>query len=260
MDASSRAELATLRVRAYGPGADIADDPVALARLEELEEMVRHEHELLTTEALEDAPAAPVEPVAATATAPEAPVATPPPAPRARRALLTIGSVAAAVAVGAVVVPAVAPGGDDVVSLQPTDPYDAYSLTRDEDAVTLFKIPLNSYFGSEEDADDIPPMAAGGELLWADSLGEYFGWTLWIGAADGALPRENCIALVRGDVVRSRCVPAALRSQSALVATLPYALIPEADRPDGMTSSQRIGFWWRTDLRLTVMLAENARL
>ena len=30
-------ELATLRERAYGPGADILDDPDALARLHELE-------------------------------------------------------------------------------------------------------------------------------------------------------------------------------------------------------------------------------
>lgn len=35
------AELAELRRRAYGPGADIADDPAARARLEELEERAR---------------------------------------------------------------------------------------------------------------------------------------------------------------------------------------------------------------------------
>lgn len=37
MDAESERELRELRLRAYGPGADIAADPVALRRLEELE-------------------------------------------------------------------------------------------------------------------------------------------------------------------------------------------------------------------------------
>ena len=44
MDATSRAELETLRRRAYSPDADIDDDPVTLARLEELEGLVRDEH------------------------------------------------------------------------------------------------------------------------------------------------------------------------------------------------------------------------
>ena len=41
MDAATREEFAALRRRAYGPNADIVDDPVALARLRELEE--RHD-------------------------------------------------------------------------------------------------------------------------------------------------------------------------------------------------------------------------
>ncbi|GAA3020060.1 spermidine/putrescine ABC transporter permease [Microbacterium dextranolyticum] len=41
MDATSRDELAALRRRAYGPFADIAADPVATARLRELEERAR---------------------------------------------------------------------------------------------------------------------------------------------------------------------------------------------------------------------------
>lgn len=38
MDAATREEFATLRRRAYGPDADIDDDPAALARLRELEQ------------------------------------------------------------------------------------------------------------------------------------------------------------------------------------------------------------------------------
>ncbi|WP_133545997.1 hypothetical protein [Microbacterium sp. BK668] len=41
MDADATAELRRLRARAYGPGADIHDDPAAMRRLEELEERNR---------------------------------------------------------------------------------------------------------------------------------------------------------------------------------------------------------------------------
>src|SRR6478609_4784199 len=41
MDAAARAELEVLRRRAFGPDADIHDDPAALARLIELEDLAR---------------------------------------------------------------------------------------------------------------------------------------------------------------------------------------------------------------------------
>lgn len=44
MDAATRAELARLRRRAYGPAPDIDRDPDGLRRLIELEDLVRHEH------------------------------------------------------------------------------------------------------------------------------------------------------------------------------------------------------------------------
>lgn len=42
MDAEARSELAELRARAYGPDADLDEDPRAWARLRELEELERH--------------------------------------------------------------------------------------------------------------------------------------------------------------------------------------------------------------------------
>lgn len=65
MDEDVRAELRMLRARAYGPAADIDDDPAARERLAELEDMLRRPAE-------EVAPFAPVEPTPETrATAPE---------------------------------------------------------------------------------------------------------------------------------------------------------------------------------------------
>ncbi|WP_150958445.1 hypothetical protein [Microbacterium testaceum] len=43
MDDDVREELRLLRARAYGPGADIVDDPIAVARLSDLEERERQE-------------------------------------------------------------------------------------------------------------------------------------------------------------------------------------------------------------------------
>lgn len=54
MDEDVRAELRMLRARAYGPAADIDDDPVARERLAELEDMLRRPAE-------EEPPPAPVE-------------------------------------------------------------------------------------------------------------------------------------------------------------------------------------------------------
>lgn len=45
MDDASAAELTRLRARAYGPGADLTDDPAASARLMELESQLRSERE-----------------------------------------------------------------------------------------------------------------------------------------------------------------------------------------------------------------------
>lgn len=45
MDDASAAELSRLRARAYGPDADLADDPAARSRLEELEAQLRAERE-----------------------------------------------------------------------------------------------------------------------------------------------------------------------------------------------------------------------
>lgn len=55
MDDEVQDELRRLRARAYGPGADIADDPVAVARLRELEELDRtRQHTALPSDAVVD--------------------------------------------------------------------------------------------------------------------------------------------------------------------------------------------------------------
>lgn len=279
MDASSRAELAALRVRAYGPGADIVRDPVALARLDELEELVRHEHDLLTTSDLpphmsafgadEDRLVAVPDPLADADAAPgppDDPVAPPTAAQSARRRLMVLGlGLVAVLIAAAVTVPRLLPAAEPAATVasgqeqQQTDTFDAYTLARDDRAIVLFQVPLDEYFREQAGVpgdQTVPDFAASGPIRWTEPLGEYYGWDLWLAGAEGALQDEHCIALLRGDVVRTRCVPATLRPQSALVATLPYAVISGDERPPGMTPAQRIGFWWQGDHEVSVLLAQ----
>jgi len=106
-------ELAELRARAYGPAADIADDPVALARLLELESTVGHGHACVATAAVElnDEPA-PITLLDSIVPSPSQPAAADEPAtvlrPRRRNAAILAVSGAVAlviVAVGSSVTP-----------------------------------------------------------------------------------------------------------------------------------------------------------
>ncbi len=59
MDAATRAELAALRRRAYGPDADIAADPAALERLIELEARALEDQHVMVDSARALAPVGP---------------------------------------------------------------------------------------------------------------------------------------------------------------------------------------------------------
>ena len=59
MDAATRAELAALRLRAYGPDADIAADPAAIERLIELEARALQDQHVMVDSARALAPVEP---------------------------------------------------------------------------------------------------------------------------------------------------------------------------------------------------------
>jgi hypothetical protein len=143
------------------------------------------------------------------------------------------------------------------------DAREAYSFAWDRDAVPLLHIPLDGSFGRYIDlpsSTDVPDFPATGTLEWAYPLGRYFGWNVWIAGASvngTGLGREHCIAVERNDDVRSRCVPAALREQSALVVSVPFASVPPDDRPVGMDPDERLGFWWSRDRSVAVLIADD---
>jgi hypothetical protein len=312
VDAATRVELAGLRRRAYGPGADIDGDAEALLRLVELEDLVRREHLAATAPGSaapgsaapgSAAPAAAATHAAAkpsrtapplrrpspptraaphTAATPAArsalppsgarEAASPPPAPRRPRRLgLTLALVGGglAVAVAAVIgirlltAPDETPDARSTLSPAFQASRAAYSFARDTDAVTLLNIPLDGSFGGFIDLPSdghVPEFPTTGEVEWAVHLGEYFGWDAWIAGAmvdTAGFRRDHCVLVERGDVTRGRCVPASIRSQSALLVDVPYTFMPADDRPIGMQEDQRLGFWWRRDQAVTVLLGDD---
>ncbi|MFH8251315.1 hypothetical protein ACH3VR_13165 [Microbacterium sp. B2969] len=281
MDEATRAELAELRRRAYGPQPDILGDAVAMSRLTELESLAHGDHtpppldegvlwvdrrgsETVDPAQAHDAgregerDAAPV--AVATIETPSAVVDDDEPAPKARRrrrgAGIAFAAALVAVLVGAATAVTPSTLSSDRVAVETTR--SAYTLARDEDAVVLIQVPLHNVLGTEGQLplpSDTPPFPTSGKTLWAEHLGSYYGWQLWIGAAKGMLQEEQCILVARAGVGKGRCVVAPLRSQSALAVTLPYISVPVEDRPAALAPGMRLGFWWFHDSAVTVVLA-----
>ncbi|MCW3493190.1 hypothetical protein [Microbacterium sp. SSM24] len=188
-----------------------------------------------------------------------------------RRAAITLAAIgcAAILAIGGtVLVRALLPPEPEPLTralLAPAvrDARAAYSFAWDGDAVPLLHIPLDGSFGRYIDlpsATAVPDFPSTGTVEWAYPLGTYFGWDVWIAGAsvDGTgLQREHCIAIERNGESRVRCVPAALRQQSALLVSVAYASITPEDRPVGMRPDERLGFWWNHDRAVTVMLGDD---
>ena len=278
MDAATRAELDRLRRRAYGPEPD-ADD-AALRRLTELEELVLSERAASRPRSAPaepdgsfepagpDEPVGPVEPVE-----PDQPVEPDEPAPRRRSRAV----VAVAAAIGVVAVIAAGAwlsglaGGGPAAGPTPTptakqiEGREAFSFARDGQAVELMHVRLDGYFGGYIDLDSdsdtyVPAFPTSGVVDWATPLGEYYGFDLWIGSAAGLVQQEHCLLIERGPVHRSRCVPAALRHNAALVVSVPYTLVNPADRPIALDPNERLGFWWHDDESVTILVGRDPPL
>jgi hypothetical protein len=287
-DDDIRGELAALRRRAYGPDADIERDPAALARLIELEasQQLEAAAAALPTDtgpstgssASRDADPArrrpsdyprPVHPVRS---------AEPPSAASAARAgtrwPMVVGGMAVASAVvfaafqvGGSMQQQPGAGADASPSASATAVFDprtreAYSLARDADAEVLLHIPLDGSFGNYVDLTtdgSIPGFPASGPTRWAALLGDYYGWELWIAGAAGTVQDEQCILLQRGEERRARCVPAALRETAALAVSVPYEDLDASSR-SAFSPGQRVGFWWKVDEEVTVLIADQPDL
>lgn len=240
MDDATRAELARLRRRAYAPDGDIAADPDAAQRLAALEDLALS----IRPESEERMPPA---------AAPD--LSDPMPKRRPGR-LLTLGVVAtlavATVTAYALAAPAPAPAPEPAAPA-PVRADDA--LAPDPAAEVLLRIPLDGSFGEDLRLPDkgSPPIPSTGPLQWAERLGEYYGWQLWIAGASGAVHAEHCLVVTRGTATKAHCAPGEGAARGELLLLIDYDEIDEAERPDGMAPGERLGFWWLEQHTITVL-------
>lgn len=254
------AELAALRRRAYGPHADIADDPVALARLTELE---RRPDRKAAPTAAQPATTSAV-PTAPTAS-PDAPVAREAPdVPTPRRPAWHTAMVVAVAAVALVTggaAAAQAGGAPRVEASNAADPESepatGFVFASDPSSRILLRVPVN---GARGQLLDLPDPEAGPDfptdlsLRWTQPLGEYYGWRLWIARDED----DNSCMLITADTTFARCVTPDEQAEGALFLSVPFALVPAYERPAGLSADQSLGFWWIPDDTVLVLTGLTA--
>jgi hypothetical protein len=278
MDAEARAELEALRRRAYGPDADIENDPAALARLVELERRLAPgaAEAPEVAEAADAASTSPSPPPAGIRDESRPASAGPPPAPKHRRPrrwqLALIGGVGlAAMVLGGVGAATTSTRPEAAESRSPSnaqplpvtvrassaDVGAAVSFATRPDTAVLIRIAIDGSFGSYTNlpAEGLADFGAGDRIRWAEQLGEYYGIELWIvGLEPDGDEHELCIVgeLETGDV-RARCAPRALWERGALFVTVMAEELSDEERPELMTDAQAIGFWWTNTDTVTVL-------
>jgi hypothetical protein len=277
LDAGTRAELAALRRRAYGHDADITGDPVALERLIELEALALQDPHLMVDSAHALAPVGSAagpesgtrdstgrppthdpEPEVVESNEAVWPVARSAAAPWRRTIAVGIAAVIGVgigVGMGVGMGEAIAPA-ETATPTPVALPAEGSSFRRDQTTKALYEIPLDRPMSTDGDpaANHAPAMPTSATVEWAEPLGSYYGWELWIAGTSGWLRPEHCILLHRGSRSEGRCGPETERSPRSLVVDLDYEDIGEDEKPAGMTQDQRIGFWWLEDSAITVLI------
>lgn len=273
MDAATRAELDALRLRAYGPAADIADDPAALRRLSELEERALPAMPALPAAGSGSADPALAPPPDAVPTAARV-IGVSAPAPDRGRpgwhtaAVVTVALVATTLGMTAAagrLSPDAGPRAAATAAAStaagsiPASVRDARAFVRSPDAETLIQVRIDGSFGDDVDifSDDVPLFPVQGQMTWAEPLGEYYGWHLWIGSGEGLDGKEDCLLLEGEATLRAKCVPAGLKAQGALLVAVPHERLTPLDRPEQMRAGESLGFWWGSDSVVSIVLGPS---
>lgn len=91
---------------------------------------------------------------------------------------------------------------------------------------------------------DAAPFPSGIQMSWVQSLGSYYGWSVWIGGGAFGGEDQHCLLVTDGSATRARCAAAATRADEDLIISLPYERIGAEDRPQGMTARQGVDVVW----------------
>lgn len=268
MDAATRAELDALRVRAYGPAADIADDPAALRRLAELEERARPAAPTVTRPyTAEPGTAAPTDAAPTAARVIDITAGTTAPARPAWHAALVVAVALATVplavtAASRALPPEGAPDAETATRAAGSIPESvrtARAFVEGPDTDTLIQVRIDGSFGDYVDiiSDDVPLFPVEGPMTWAEPLGEYYGWHLWIGSGEGAAGKENCLLLDGDGTMRAKCMPVDLKAQGALLITVPHEGLMPLERPEQMSVGESLGFWWGPEGVISIVVGPS---
>lgn len=271
MDAAARAELDALRRRAYGRDADIAGDRVALERLSELEGLAlaarpgaapapsrtagSPEPEASIPDPLTQG--APVSKAGQTADGPATGVRSP------RRPLI-VGLVASvtlfAAALGAVhgqAVPEPTRAGAAIAS-SPTRPADTELTASGRVTIPLLVDRVSGEFIDVSSRPAVAMLPAHGVATWAQPLGVYYGWALWVAGVSSRHGPENCLLLTDGTATAAQCFrhDDAAR-EGAVEVSLAYDKLAEDQRPLGMTPDERVTFGWDGGAYMTMEINDD---
>jgi hypothetical protein len=246
------AELAALRRRAYGPDADIDGDPQAVLRLQHLEKRARFGFEAAEVPSADDVPA-----VAAEAPRPSMPIDA---GPRARRLGWRAAAVAG-VAVVAVLVVAQFTGTQTVDPIAEASPSASSAVSSPDRAATasetaLVDIPLDRSLARYVEQPAAPQFPVEGGLRWAESLGAYYGWTVWLARSASG---QRCILLDRSDRTFTRCAAEEGFLVGLLEEAVPFADVAPDYRPARMTDRNSLVFRWTPERGVSILLADADR-
>jgi hypothetical protein len=170
-----------------------------------------------------------------------------------RRTAVVAGIVALAVVVVAQAV--AGPVAEPQVSSQATVPAAPVAVRAlDASETRLVDIPLDRSLARYVPQPAAPAFPVDGPLSWAESLGPYYGWTLWL--ARSTTTDERCILLDRGDRTYSRCTSDRRFLAGLLDVAVPFGDVAAEYRPARMTSGQSLVFRWTPERGVAIVLDE----
>ena len=80
-------------------------------------------------------------------------------------------------------------------------------------------------------------------------------WGVGGGLDDDPAAQARLAELELAAGTRGTCLPEEAHRRNALLVVIPASDIPIDARPEGMTESDAVGFWWRADDNVEVVLA-----
>ncbi len=118
----------------------------------------------------------------------------------------------------------------------------------------LVDIPLDRSLARYVQQSPPPAFPVEGALSWAESLGPYYGWTLWLARTTDR--EQRCILLERDDRVYAECSREESFLAGELEVSIPFGDIAADYRPARMSGGQSILYRWTAERGVAIALDE----